>query len=118
MDQIAANAGVGQTTVHRRRGSPVQLATDLPRDRAERSLPSADTGSLVGDLQANADLVHDSLTDLRIGALSRTAITAAACHSVCAVTPRGFYRTRPAECTPVVTRLVDHGKLRPDIDAL
>ncbi|MGV9940102.1 hypothetical protein [Streptomyces sp. NPDC003401] len=63
---------------------------------AERSLASVGTGRL----QANADLVHDSLTDPRIGALFRTVIAAAACDSVCAGALRGSYRTRLAEWAP------------------
>ncbi|MGW4158629.1 TetR/AcrR family transcriptional regulator [Streptomyces sp. NPDC004788] len=118
MDQIAASAGVGKTTVYRRWGSPVGLVTDLLRDMAERSLPSADTGSLAGDLQANADLVHDSLTDPRLAALFRAVIAAAACDPVCASALRGFYRTRLAEWAPVVSRAVDRGELTADIDAL
>ncbi|MEU2115472.1 TetR/AcrR family transcriptional regulator [Streptomyces sp. NPDC016459] len=104
MDRIAAGAGVGKTTVYRRWGSPVGLVTDLLRDMADQSLPAADTGSLAGDLRANAELVRDTLTDARMGAVFRAVIAAGACDEECARALADFYRTRLAEWAPVVAR--------------
>lgn len=104
MDRIAAHAGVGKTTVYRRWGSPVGLVTDLLHDMAEQSLPASDTGSLPGDLRANAELVRSTLTDPRMGAVFRAVIAAAACDEECAGALAGFYRTRLAEWAPVVAR--------------
>ena len=118
MDQIAASAGVGKTTVYRRWGSPVGLVTDLLHDMAEQSLPAADTGSLAGDLRANAALVHRTLTDPRMGAVFRAVIAAAACDEECATALRGFYRTRLEEWAPVVTRAAARGEVPAGTDAL
>ncbi|MET9951134.1 TetR/AcrR family transcriptional regulator [Streptomyces sp. NPDC006339] len=118
MDQIAASAGVGKTTVYRRWGSPVGLVTDLLHDMAEQSLPAADTGSLAGDLRANAALVHRTLTDPRMGAVFRAVIAAAACDEECATALRGFYRTRLEEWAPVVARAAARGEVPAGTDAL
>ncbi|MFJ9812111.1 TetR/AcrR family transcriptional regulator C-terminal ligand-binding domain-containing protein [Streptomyces sp. NPDC101158] len=118
MDQIAASAGVGKTTVYRRWGSPTGLVADLLHDMAEQSLPAADTGSLPGDLRANAALVHRTLTDPRMGAVFRAVIAAAACDEECARALNGFYRTRLAEWAPVVTRAAARGEVPAGTDAL
>ncbi|MFE1382617.1 TetR/AcrR family transcriptional regulator C-terminal ligand-binding domain-containing protein [Streptomyces sp. NPDC058740] len=118
MDQIAASAGVGKTTVYRRWGSPVGLVADLLRDMADQSLPAADTGTLAGDLRANARLVHRTLTDPRMGAVFRAVIAAAACDEECARALNGFYRTRLTEWAPVVARAAARGELPADTDAL
>nr|WP_051844445.1 TetR/AcrR family transcriptional regulator [Streptomyces globisporus] len=118
MDRIAAGAGVGKTTVYRRWGSPVGLVTDLLHDMAEQSLPASDTGSLAGDLRANAELVRTTLTDPRMGAVFRAVIAAAACDEECARALAGFYRTRLAEWAPVVTRGTARGEIPAGTDPL
>ncbi|WP_374115701.1 TetR/AcrR family transcriptional regulator [Streptomyces sp. NK15101] len=111
MDRIAAGAGVGKTTVYRRWGSPVGLVTDLLHDMAEQSLPASDTGSLAGDLRANAELVRATLADPRMGAVFRAVIAAAACDEECARALAGFYRTRLAEWAPVVAKGTARGEI-------
>ncbi|MFE6227327.1 MULTISPECIES: TetR/AcrR family transcriptional regulator [unclassified Streptomyces] len=111
MDQIAAAAGVGKTTVYRRWGSPAGLVTDLLGDMAEQSLPAADTGTLAGDLRANAALVLRTLTDPRMGAVFRAVLAAAACDQECARALHGFYRTRLDEWAPVAERALARGEL-------
>ncbi|MFF3319599.1 TetR/AcrR family transcriptional regulator [Streptomyces sp. NPDC003035] len=118
MDHVAANAGVGKTTVYRRWGSPVGLVADLLRDMAEQSLPASDTGSLAGDLRANAALVVKTLTDRRMGAVFRAVIAAAACDEECAEALNGFYRARLEEWAPVVKRGTARGEIPPDTDGL
>ncbi|SEC63914.1 transcriptional regulator, TetR family [Streptomyces sp. TLI_105] len=111
MDRIAAGAGVGKTTVYRRWGSPVGLVTDLLHDMAEQSLPASDTGTLAGDLRANAELVRATLADPRMGAVFRAVIAAAACDEECARALAGFYRTRLAEWAPVVAKGTARGEI-------
>ncbi|MFE5730900.1 TetR/AcrR family transcriptional regulator [Streptomyces sp. NPDC056528] len=118
MDQVAASAGVGKTTVYRRWGSPVGLVADLLNDMAEQSLPAADTGGLAGDLRANATLVLETLTDPRMGAVFRAVIAAAACDEECARALGDFYRTRLAEWAPVAERAVARGELPVGTDPL
>ncbi|MEU3609545.1 TetR/AcrR family transcriptional regulator [Streptomyces sp. NPDC035033] len=118
LDRIAAAAGVGKTTVYRRWGSPVGLVADLLADMAEQSVPAADTGSLAGDLRANAALVRETLTDPRMGAVFRAVIAAAACDGECARALNGFYRTRLAAWAPVARRAEARGELPPGTDPL
>src|SRR5215218_5226592 len=75
---VARRAEVGKTTVYRRWGTVTALVADLLGDMAEQSLPRADTGSVLGDLRANADLVRRTLADPRQGALFRAVIAAGA----------------------------------------
>ncbi|MFF1507555.1 TetR/AcrR family transcriptional regulator [Streptomyces sp. NPDC058326] len=116
MDRIAASAGVGKTTVYRRWGTPVGLVTDLLHDMAEQSLPASDTGSLAGDLRANAELVRATLTEPRMGAVFRAVIAAAACDEECARALAAFYRARLDEWAPVVGKGVARGEIPADTD--
>ncbi|TXS56610.1 TetR/AcrR family transcriptional regulator [Streptomyces sp. t39] len=111
LDRIAAAAGVGKTTVYRRWGSSTGLVADLLRDMAEQSLPAADTGSLDGDLRANARLVLDTLTDAHMGPVFAAVIAAAACDEECAAALRGFYATRLETWAAVAERGVARGEI-------
>ncbi|MGR8008649.1 TetR/AcrR family transcriptional regulator [Streptomyces hypolithicus] len=117
LDRVAADAGVGKTTVYRRWGSTAGLLADLLRDMAEQSVAAADTGSLAGDLLANARLVHKTLTDARMGPVFQAVIAAAACDEECAIALRGFYATRIREWTPCVERAVRRGEVPDGTDA-
>ncbi|MBM9619722.1 TetR/AcrR family transcriptional regulator [Streptomyces zhihengii] len=111
LDRIAAAADVGKTTVYRRWGSATGLVADLLRDMAEQSLPAADTGSLEGDLRANARLVLDTLTDPRMGPVFAAVIAAAACDEECAEALRGFYATRLETWAAVAERGLARGEI-------
>ncbi len=76
---VARRAEVGKTTVYRRWGTVTGLVADLLEDMAEQSLPRTETGSLLGDLKANAELVRRTLADPRQGALFKAVIAAATC---------------------------------------
>ncbi|MGN9792268.1 TetR/AcrR family transcriptional regulator [Streptomyces sp. OZ13] len=117
-DRVAAVAGVGKTTVYRRWRSPAGLVADLLRDMAEQSLPAADTGSLEGDLRANAALVRDTLTDPRMGPVFAAVVAAAACDEECADALHGFYATRLAEWAPAVERGLGRGEIPAGTDPL
>ncbi|MGW0550819.1 TetR/AcrR family transcriptional regulator [Streptomyces sp. Wb2n-11] len=117
MDRVAASAGVGKTTVYRRWGSAAGLVADLLRDMAEQSVPAADTGSLEGDLLANARLVHRTLTDPRMGPVFRAVIAAAACDEECAHALNGFYATRIRAWAPCVERAAERGEVPAGTDA-
>jgi AcrR family transcriptional regulator len=111
---VARRADVGKTTVYRRWGSTAGLLADLLRDMADTSLPHADTGSLLGDLTANARLVQKTLTDVRQGPLFQAVIMAAAGDPGAAEALRGFYRRRVEEWVPCVLQAVDRGEVPPD----
>lgn len=117
LTELAEHAGVGRTTVYRRWGSATELIRDLLESMAEDSLPRADTGSLAGDLRANARLVRKTLADPRQGRLFRALITAGGCDESAARALHRFYATRIDEWAPCVTDAVARGELPSGTDA-
>ncbi|MBL1075640.1 TetR/AcrR family transcriptional regulator [Nocardia sp. 2] len=117
LTEVAARAEVGKTTVYRRWRTPAGLVTDLLAEMAESSLPHSNTGSLRGDLLANARLVAKTLTDTRQGPLFRALIAAATGDEATAAALHGFYRTRLDEWSPVVESAVARGELPRGTDA-
>ncbi|GAA2266149.1 MULTISPECIES: TetR/AcrR family transcriptional regulator [Kitasatospora] len=111
LGDIARRAEVGRTTVYRRWGTTTALVADLLVDMAEQSLPRTESGSLLGDLRANAHLVQRTLTDPRQGPLFKAVIAAATCDPDTAQALHRFYRTRIAEWAPCVTRAIERGEL-------
>ncbi|WP_405991879.1 TetR/AcrR family transcriptional regulator [Streptomyces sp. NBC_00986] len=111
LSDVARRAEVGKTTVYRRWGSVTALVADLLVDMAEQSLPREETGSLLGDLRANALLVQRTLADPRQGALFRAVIAAATCDVRTAEALRHFYEVRVAEWAPCVEQAVARGEL-------
>ncbi|MEV7994302.1 TetR/AcrR family transcriptional regulator [Streptomyces sp. NPDC086077] len=114
---VARRAEVGKTTVYRRWGSVTGLVADLLVDMAEQSLPREETGSVLGDLRANARLVRRTLADPRQGALFRAVIAAAVCDERTAAALRRFYEVRVAEWAPCVEQGVSRGELPEGTDA-
>ncbi|WP_330233200.1 TetR/AcrR family transcriptional regulator [Nocardia sp. NBC_00508] len=114
--EVAARAEVGKTTVYRRWRTPAGLVTDLLADMAEQSLPHADTGSLLGDLTANARLVASALTDPRQGRLFQAVIAAATCDETAATALRRFYDIRLTEWAPCVAAAIQRGEAPPGTD--
>ncbi|MHA4813566.1 TetR/AcrR family transcriptional regulator [Streptomyces aculeolatus] len=108
---VARRAEVGKTTVYRRWGSATGLVADLLADMAEQSVPRTETGTLLGDLRANARLVLGALTDPRQGALFRAVIAAATCDDRTAAALHRFYAIRIAEWAPCVEQAVARGEL-------
>ncbi|MEY9484671.1 AcrR family transcriptional regulator [Streptomyces calvus] len=108
---VARRAEVGKTTVYRRWGSVTGLVADLLADMAEQSLPRTETGTLLGDLRANARLVQRTLADPRQGALFRAVIAAATCEPKTAEALHHFYDTRVEEWAPCVRQAVDRGEV-------
>jgi AcrR family transcriptional regulator len=107
---VADRAGVGKSTVYRRWGSVPALVTDLLGDMATQSLPRADTGSLRGDLRANAALVRRTLTNPRQGRLFKAIIAAASCDDRTAAALSTFYDRRVAEWSGCVVDAVARGE--------
>jgi AcrR family transcriptional regulator len=117
LGEVALRAGVGRTTVYRRWGTPATLIADLLLDMAQTSLPHTDTGSLLGDLTANARLVQRTLTDRRQGPLFKALIAAATCHQPTAEALHRFYEIRIDEWAHCVTAAVARGELPTGTDA-
>ncbi|WP_151484290.1 TetR/AcrR family transcriptional regulator [Streptomyces albicerus] len=114
---VARRAEVGKTTVYRRWGTVTGLVADLLAEMAEESLPRTETGSVLGDLRANARLVRRTLADPRQGALFRAVIAAATCDERTAEALRRFYDVRVAEWVPCVEQAVVRGELPAGTDA-
>ncbi|AQS65880.1 TetR/AcrR family transcriptional regulator [Streptomyces pactum] len=108
---VARRAEAGKTTVYRRWGTPANLVADLLTDMAEQSLPRTETGTLLGDLRANARLVQRTLADPRQGALFRAVIAAATCDREAAAALRRFYDVRVTEWEPCARQAVERGEL-------
>ncbi|MFE2146559.1 TetR/AcrR family transcriptional regulator, partial [Streptomyces sp. NPDC059456] len=102
LTDIARRAEVGKTTVYRRWGTATGLVADLLLDMAQQSVPRTETGSLLGDLTANARLVQRTLADPRQGALFKAVIAAAGCDAKAAQALYGFYAARVGEWAPCV----------------
>lgn len=113
---VARRAVVGKTTVYRRWGTVSGLVADLLAEMAEESVPRTETGTLLGDLTANARLVRDTLADPRQGALFAALIAAATCDERAAEALHRFYETRVAEWAPCVQQAVDRGEVPPGTD--
>lgn len=108
--EVAARAEVGKTTVYRRWSGATGVIADLLVDMAEQSVSRADTGTLLGDLTANARLVASTLTDPRQGRLFRAVIAAATCDDAAATALRRFYDVRLSEWAGCVTDAVVRGE--------
>ncbi|MFD0000708.1 TetR/AcrR family transcriptional regulator [Nocardia sp. NPDC127526] len=115
--EVAARAEVGKTTVYRRWRTPAGLVADLLVEMAETSLPHSDTGSLLGDLRANAELVAKTLTDPRQGRLFRAVIAAATTDDGTAAALHRFYDIRLTEWSPVIEAAIARGEVPPGTDA-
>lgn len=116
MTDVAHRAGVGKSTVYRRWGSVPALVADLLTEMAETSLPRSDTGSLRGDLTANATLIRRTLNDARQGRLFKALIAAATCDEHTAAALAAFYDSRIAELAPVVVDAIQRGEAPGDTD--
>jgi AcrR family transcriptional regulator len=108
---IARRADVGKTTVYRRWETVTNLVADLLTEMAEQSLPRTETGSLLGDLKANARLVQRTLTDPRQGTLFKAVIAAATCDHRTAEALHRFYEIRINEWAPCVQQAIDRGEV-------
>jgi AcrR family transcriptional regulator len=114
---VAERAAVGKSTVYRRWGSVPALVTDLLSDMATQSLPRADTGSLRGDLRANAALVRRTLNNPRQGRLFKAIIAASTCDDRTAAALSTFYDRRVAEWSGCIVDAVARGEVPEGTDA-
>jgi len=114
---VADRAGVGKSTVYRRWGSVPALVTDLLCDMALQSRPRADTGSLRGDLRANAALVRRTLMNPRQGRLFKAIIAASSCDDRTAAALSTFCDRRVAEWSGCIVDAVARGEAPEGTDA-
>lgn len=117
LGRVANRAGVGRSTVYRRWETVPGLITDLLAEMAESSLPRSDTGSLLGDLKANARLVRRTLADPRQGNLFKALIAAATTDPTAAAALHRFYAYRISAWAPCVDDAIERGEVPPGTDA-
>jgi AcrR family transcriptional regulator len=117
LTDVADRAGVGTSTVYRRWGSTAALVADLLRDMAATSIRRTDTGTLRGDLLANARLVRKTLSDERQGPLFAALIAAGSYDADTAAALAGFYGRRIDEWSTCVVDAVARGDAPPGTDA-
>lgn len=113
---VARRAEVGKTTIYRRWGTVTGLVADLLMEMAEQSMPRTQTGSLLGDLRANARLVRRTLLDPRQGQLFKAVIAAATWDARTAEALHRFYDARINEWAPCVQQAIDRGELPESTD--
>lgn len=112
---VAARAGVHETTIYRRWGSRENLIVAALLDNSSTTIPLPDTGSVRGDLIAVARAVADMLSQpdgaalARMAASSIDAATAAARHE--------FWEGRFSMLSAIVERGIARDELDPSIDA-
>ncbi len=111
LSDIARRAEVGKTTVYRRWGTVAALMGDLLAQMAEDSVTRTETGSIDGDLLANARLVARTLRNPRQGKLFAAIIAAASSDPATATELQRFYDIRLAEWAPCVVQAVERGEL-------
>jgi hypothetical protein len=109
---IAANAGVHETSINRRWGTRETLIIDALFARTEHDLPIPDTGSLRGDLIAAARSLAELLSS-PIGALIAGASALTVNDPDLAATRDRYWASRFAFADTIVRRAIERGELPP-----
>ncbi|MFJ9697071.1 TetR/AcrR family transcriptional regulator [Kitasatospora sp. NPDC101183] len=112
---VAARAGVNETTVYRRWGSREKLALDAMLTASDEGMPVPDTGAVRTDLAAFARALADYLATPLGGAVARAAAFGAEDPEL-AESWQTFWRTRLDQVGAVVRRAVERGELPPGTD--
>ncbi|MFD9686274.1 TetR/AcrR family transcriptional regulator C-terminal ligand-binding domain-containing protein [Kitasatospora sp. NPDC059088] len=113
---VAARAGVNETTVYRRWGSREKLALDAMLTASDEGIPVPDTGAVRTDLAAFAR----ALADYTATPLGRAVVHAAAHNSddpALAESWQAFWQTRLDRAGVIVHRAVERGELPAGTDA-
>lgn len=118
MDAVARRAGVGKAAVYRRWPSKQAMVIDLVGASVLKNLPETpDTGSLAGDVHGFLAVIAEQASDPRVKRIALDVLTettrvpalAAALHDV-------VEKPRRTAAAAVLTRAVDRGELRADLD--
>ena len=111
---IAAKAGVHETSIYRRWGTREALIVDALFARAEHDLPIPDTGSLRGDLIAAARSLAELLSS-PIGALIAGASALTVDDPDLAAARDRYWASRFAFADTLIDRAVERGELPPGV---
>lgn len=107
---VAARAGVHETSIYRRWGTRENLMIDALLGAADEQLPVPDTGTLRGDLIAYATALATYLTTPLGNALDR-ALASASDDPATSRTRDRYWDTRYALSREMITRAIDRGEL-------
>ncbi len=112
---VAARAGVAETTIYRRWGTRTALIAEAITDLAAAGNPVPDTGALRSDLRVLADQVSQLISTPGIARLVGTTIALSADPEVDAARRR-FWRHRFEVSAPIITAAIDRGELPAHVD--
>ena len=116
VDAVAARAGVGKATIYRRYPSKVELVAAAAFSVCVESTPTADTGSLRGDLVAVLRNLRRMLEDPVLGAAKRMLVMDASRSDELAGIHRELVTNRRQHSAAILERAIERGELRPDVD--
>lgn len=115
VDAVAARAGCGKATIYRRWPSRAHLLLDTT-NLATVQMVDPDTGSVRDDLVALVKYLTVKMRDTSMGPLTAATIAEAAVNPETRETYAGFVAERRKISHLVLTRGIERGELRPDID--
>jgi AcrR family transcriptional regulator len=110
ISEIAARAGVHETSIYRRWGSRENVIIDALLSASQEFLPIPDTGSLRADLLAFATSVGTYLNSTLGSALIR-ALASRTTDPAIDDTRRRFWEARYALASPIITRAIERGEV-------
>jgi len=117
VDSIAAAAGVGKQTIYRWWPSKGAVLLDALLDRARRSVPTPDTGSVRTDLLAVADSTFTGAQQVSTAPALRALVREAARDPHLAGLLREFTAARRAAVRDILERAIIRGELPAETDA-
>ncbi|GAF46990.1 TetR/AcrR family transcriptional regulator [Rhodococcus wratislaviensis] len=112
---VAARAGVAETTIYRRWGTRTALVADAVTELAAVGNPVPDTGTLRGDLHQLADQIAHLISRPGIARLLATTIALSADPDVAAARRR-FWNDRFERTAHVIRKAIERGELPEDVD--
>lgn len=117
IEEVAARAGVGKTTIYRRWSSKSTLALDAFLAESQEWLPSADTGSLHGDLQFVLQAWVRAVTRTKLGRIL-AGLLAETRHDpeLAASWQRRVVQPTRAQYATILDRAVRRGEIPADTD--
>lgn len=115
-DRVAIRAGVHRATLYRRWASKEALVAEALLAQAARDVPTPDTGTLLGDLQALTHAIITNITAPLGEGLLRTLVSEAGRVPDIAAAGRAFWGQRFGLATELVRRGVRRGEIAADVD--
>ncbi|MGK8525011.1 TetR/AcrR family transcriptional regulator [Nocardia asteroides] len=108
---VAARAGIAETTIYRRWGTRTALVSDAVTQLAAAGNPPPDTGALRTDLHVLAEQISQLIARPGIVRLIGTVIALSADPEVDAARRR-FWNDRFEQSSQVISRAIERGELR------